>query len=380
LRTIAFYISGHGFGHASRDIEVINALLAAHADLRVVARTTVPAWLFARTVVARPEGRALSHLRPEGRALSHLRPEGRALGRRFTRFEVETDTGAAQIDSLHVDERLTVQRAREYMRTFDNRVAVEVEFLREHDARVVVFDVPPLAVAAAKGAGIPAVALGNFTWDWIYAGYAGAEDVVRCISDVYADSDVAFRLPMHGGFESFATITDVPFIARRSSRSPEETRQALGLPRDRRLVLLSFGGYGLDRIDQQALDALTGYAVIGSTAHPLNEDAMDDNGFRYEDLVRAVDVVVTKPGYGIISECVANQTAILYTSRGRFAEYDVLVREMPRYARARFIDHEDLFAGRWQTHLDGLLAQPAPPEHPRVDGAAVVAHRILGMI
>ena len=33
-------------------------------------------------------------------------------------------------------------------------------------------------------------------------------------------------------------------------------------------------------------------------------------GLRYEDLVQAVDVVFTKPGYGIISECIANDTAI----------------------------------------------------------------------
>ena len=41
--------------------------------------------------------------------------------------------------------------------------------------------------------------------------------------------------------------------------------------------------------------------------------------------MRAADVVVTKPGYGIIAECLANDTAIVYTSRGEFAEYDVLV-------------------------------------------------------
>ena len=50
------------------------------------------------------------------------------------------------------------------------------------------------------------------------------------------------------------------------------------------------------------------------------------HGLRYEDVVGAVDVVITKPGYGIISECVANDTALLYTSRGHFVEYDVLVR------------------------------------------------------
>ena len=58
-------------------------------------------------------------------------------------------------------------------------------------------------------------------------------------------------------------------------------------------------------------------------------------GVRYEDLVRAVDVVISKPGYGIISECVANDTALLYTSRGDFIEYDVFVAEMPRVLQSR---------------------------------------------
>ena len=57
------------------------------------------------------------------------------------------------------------------------------------------------------------------------------------------------------------------------------------------------------------------------------------SGYRYEDLVRAADVVVTKPGYGIIAECLANDTALLYTDRGRFIEYDVLVAAMRRSRR-----------------------------------------------
>jgi hypothetical protein len=97
-------------------------------------------------------------------------------------------------------------------------------------------------------------------------------------------------------------------------------------------------------------------------------------GYRYEDLVAAVDVVATKPGYGIVAECVANDTAVLYTSRGQFIEYDVMVQEMPRYVRCAFISNEDLYAGRWQGPLDALVDQPAPPERPRVDGAEIVAN------
>jgi L-arabinokinase len=103
------------------------------------------------------------------------------------------------------------------------------------------------------------------------------------------------------------------------------------------------------------------------------ERRLYDAGLRYEDLVRAVDVVVTKPGYGIIAECIANETAILYTLRGRFAEYDVLVREMPRFLRCAFIDHEALFAGCWREHLLRLLSAPPAPERPATDGAEVLA-------
>jgi L-arabinokinase len=165
-------------------------------------------------------------------------------------------------------------------------------------------------------------------------------------------------------------------------------------------VLLSFGGYGLQRIDLGAVGSLAEYTVIvtadvttnrranevpagaGSASFADNVRLVDEHGLyrdglRYEDLVAAVDVVLTKPGYGIIAECVANDTALVYTSRGHFVEYDVLVREMPRWLRCGFISNDDLLAGQWQTVLDATLAQAAPPETIGVDGAERAARLIL---
>ena len=102
-------------------------------------------------------------------------------------------------------------------------------------------------------------------------------------------------------------------------------------------------------------------------------------GLSYEDLVAAADVVVSKPGYGIVSECVANDTALLYTSRGRFIEYDLFVAEMPRILRCRYISPDDLRAGRWAEAIDALMAQPAPPERPAVNGADVAAQEVIAM-
>ena len=245
---------------------------------------------------------------------------------------------------------------------------------------------------------VPAVALGNFTWDWIYRDYAGGATAADAIGEVYRRAGRALRLPMHGGFETFADVIDLPFIARHARHAPADTRARLGLP-DGRLALVSFGGYGVTGIDLEALSRTDGWTLLVSASvpfgpdraplartaargalFPLDEPAMYAQGLRYEDVVAAVDVVVTKPGYGIISECLANDTALLYTARGHFVEYDVLVREMPTHVRCAYLPQADILRGHWQDALDALIAAPRPEPPLATDGAAVAADWILGQL
>ncbi len=86
-------------------------------------------------------------------------------------------------------------------------------------------------------------------------------------------------------------------------------------------------------------------------------------------------MVITKPGYGIISECIANGTAMVYTSRGRFAEYHVLVARDAALPALRLISHDALLAGRWRAALEPRR-RAAPPERPATDGAEVIADMI----
>lgn len=361
---IVFYISGHGFGHASRQIEIINAAGEAQPDIGIAVRTSAPRWIFDRTV----------------------RPS-------FTWLERVVDTGVVQIDSLRLDAAASIARARYFYSTFHARVAEEAELLRQYSARLVVSDAPPLGCAAAAVAGIPSVVCSNFTWDWIYAAYdetRQAPELIATIQTGYRCATAGWRLPMHGGFDAIAPVADVPFVARHATRGREETRAALDLPSDRPVVLSSFGGYGIEGLAIDRLDCLETWTVaVTGTKSPgvlprgvmfIDERRIYAAGLRYEDLVAASDVVATKPGYGIISECVANGTALLYTSRGRFAEYDVLVREMPRWLRCRFIELDDLLAGRWRGALDALRAAPPPPERARTDGAQIVAGMIGALL
>jgi hypothetical protein len=256
----------------------------------------------------------------------------------------------------------------------------------------VIGDIPPLAFAAAARAGVPSVALGNFTWDWIYEAYDAlrGSDVLHLVGEAYSCASQVLRLPMWGGFETVtAPIQELPLVARRSRRSPNEVRERLGLPGGR-LVLLSFGGYGLDRLGLSGLGDISGYHFLvprqGGRAWPedppnvvpLDVDSIYASGWRYEDVVAASDVVATKPGYGIIAECAANGAAMLYTSRGNFREYGVLVDWMPRLVRSAFLNHDDFYALHWQSHLDRLLDQPRPASVP-ANGAEVAAEAIDGL-
>ncbi len=311
----------------------------------------------------------------------------------MTLLEGETDTGIVQIDSLRMDENGTMTRAAEFYRTLPVRASREAEILREHDARLVIADAPPLGCAAAAIAGVPSVVVSNFTWDWIYEEYEADRTsdtfVLATIREAYAQASEGWRLPMCGGFRTVPNVIDIPFVARhaRTGLTPREIRRQLSLPLDTPLALVSFGGYGvaglrldqLDCLDEVGVVVTTEKSGLAPTGGPILQVAEEDIyncGLRYVDLTAAVDVVVTKPGYGIIADCVASNTAMLYTSRGRFAEYDVMVAEIPRFLRCEYLDLDSILAGRWRDALRRLLNQPRPPVRPRTDGADVVARLI----
>ena len=237
---IVFYVSGHGFGHASRTIEVINAVLARRPETRIGVRTSAPRWLFDLTV----KGKV---------AFSTL----------------ECDTGVVQIDALTLDEADTIRRAWAFHSDLVTRAASETRVLRELGAGLIVGDIPPLAFAVSASSGIPSIGLGNFTWDWVYADYPRvrlAPSLLPAIRGGYAKASMALRLPMSAGFETFSNVKDIPFIARHAARTREEVCKILKLPSDKPIVLVSFGGYGLPGLDTDVLSKFKKYTVI-STAN-----------------------------------------------------------------------------------------------------------------
>jgi len=68
---------------------------------------------------------------------------------------------------------------------------------------------------------------------------------------------------------------------------------------------------------------------------------------------------------------------MIYTDRGDFPEYDILVREMSRQLPVVYLPSTDFYAGRWEEAFQDLMAAPRPIRTTAADGSQVSAHAIL---
>lgn len=348
---IAAYVTGHGFGHATRMAAIVGALAERVPDLQVTVVSTVPEWLFGLNLAVPFSYRA------------------RAL-----------DVGVVQEDSIRLNIRATLEAYGALLAGQAALVEEEAALLRQARVQLVVADIPPAAFPIARRAGVPGVGIGNFSWDWIYADYVrdfpSGAPVVEAIRAAYGQADLFLRLPFHGPCDAFPVVRDLPLVARRARRPREEARRRLGLSDARPVVLLSFGGFDIQGIDFGRVERLDAFQFLSTQPLPRqirNVRVADMDGLRYEDVVAQADAVITKPGYGIVSECLVNRVPVLYTDRGRFAEYACLVEGLRRFGVCRFIDNADLLAGNWREALEDLLAQPQHWPALPADGARTAA-------
>ncbi|MBS1108108.1 MAG: Smr protein/MutS2 [Anaeromyxobacteraceae bacterium] len=347
---IALHLSGHGYGHMTRACEVLAEVRRRAPGVGLAVVGNVPESLVRRAI------------------------PGDLLFRRAA-----CDVGLVQADALHVDEAGTAAACAAFDADWDARADAEAGFLRETGVRLVVADIPPLAFEAAHRAGIPAVGLGNFSWDWIYRHLAGRQPSLAASAEraarAYRHATLLLELPFAGDLSAFTNRERIGLVARRPRVPRDEARRRLGLD-GRPAVLLSFGGVGLPGIEGGAAPGPTELRWL----FPSDVDGrLAGLGLTYPDVVHAVDVVVTKPGYGIVTDAIAAGTRLVYTERGDFPEYPILVREMQPLLACEHVSNADLLAGRLEGPVRRVLGRPVPPP-PDLDGAARGAARILELL
>jgi L-arabinokinase len=297
------------------------------------------------------------------------------------------DVGVVQQDSLEMDLQATLQTCRSLHENAPRTVEAELVFIQAHKAGMIVGDIPPLCFEIAARAAIPSVAITNFTWDGIYGAYVEKQPEFRVLIDEmrrwYAKATLALTLPYPCDLNVFSRREAISWISRISALQKDAARKKLSLPGSAVLVLLSFGGLGVRRLPWDELRRMRDFVFI-TTAGEKKTDGniriLPEVQRHYQDLVRAMDVIVTKPGYGIVADAIAHRVPVLYTDRGDFPEYPHLVQALTDCATACFIPQKDLLAGKLEFYLKRLLEKPPNWPAVKLNGAEVAAEKILALM
>ena len=345
--SLVLYVSGHGLGHATREITVLQSLAP---DIPLVIKTASPEW--------------------------HWRNE--LAGRAFEYVNTSFDVGTVQRDSLDSDATATLAAWRETDARNRARFAEERDDLLRRGAKLIVSDVPSFPLTVAESVGIPSICIANFTWADIYADLAGQEPafagIVEELRGEYARAtlhlEAGFALPMN----YFPNRESVGIIARTGCDRRDELAQALpASSREKRLALVYAGNWGLPipyatlaRFDDWHFLSLDG---VPEHDLPDNWSVLPRSLMAHPDLVASVDLVVSKIGYGLVGECLTGGTPILYCPRTGFAEYPVIDAYLSERPHGLRISVEAFASGDWGDTLDRVPPRGTIPKEAAPGGS-----------
>jgi hypothetical protein len=279
--TIAYFITPHGFGHASRAAAVMAALSELIPGLRFELFTTCPQWIFKES-----------------------------LETDFGYHPTRSDIGLVQTSPLSEDLAATCRQLDQTL-PFDQTLVDDLaETIRKMNCRLVICDIAPLGIVAAGAAGLPSVLVENFTWDWIYSGYLnaapGLQPHIKYLSRIFRQADHHIQTrplcrPVPG------TLQAAP-ISRRARTPRAQVRARLGIDGRDKMVLISMGGVPdrfefLSRLPGQIEPFLVIPGADGrSSPHPKVLLLPTHSDFYHPDLMAAADSLVAKAGYSTIAE------------------------------------------------------------------------------
>ncbi len=349
-------ISSHGFGHLAQVAPILNQLVRIRPELRLTIRSGLP----------------LEKMRTRIAAPSEF-------------INGRSDFGFVMLDAVRIDQDATANAYRVWHENWPGRVAAEAEFLRSLAPDLVLTDVAYLPLAGAAKAGIPSLSMCSLNWADLFAHVFGHEPWARAIHDeilaAYRGAECFLRLTPAMSMPDLANTRSIAPVAALGRDCRGELAARLDAAPHERIVLIAFGGF--DKNLNAAEWPLTPGVrwLVPESWGIAREDmaALEPLRMNFTDLLRSVDAVLTKPGYGTFTEAACNGTAVLYVRRDDWPEQDCLIDWLEKHARCAEVGEAELMAGTLQPVLERLWQQPRPAI-PRPDGAAEAAERIAAYL
>ncbi len=339
---ILWHVSSHGWGHAARQRELIRVYRLKCPDSHITVASDVPRWFW--------DGSEIDSFIPGSPSPIAVEKDG------------DIDLKTTQ---LHFQD--FILKSYDYLKT---------EVAKQHDLNpdLVITDIDPLPVKAAEINSIPALGISNFTWDWIMKEmFPDLREEAKLIADMYHHATY-LKLPPGPDHSPFHSAIDVPLLRGGPRGNPEKVNKLLP-PGRICLVALRELPPGVELSIPEGFTAVSSLPKpVHHLCHNITHSELSGAGATFADLVAACDVVVTKPGYGIVSQILTmGKRAVLFTGR-KFPEEECLLSPLLCRSGTSLIDIDG--TASTQSEISKVMEErcPAPVQSNGSEAIVEIVH------
>jgi len=338
-------ISSHGFGHLAQAAPVLNELAHLRPELKLTVRS--------------------------GLSLDKLRTR---LHCDFEHIFGSSDFGFIMLDAVRINFAATANAYRAQHANWRQRVADEATLLKRLKPDLVLTDVAYLPLAGAAQAGIPSLSMCSLNWADLFAHFFGREAWAAAIHTemlaAYRSTERFLRLTPSMAMSDLPRQHAIAPVSVIGNDRRALLRERLACSPQEKLVLIAFGGFNKD-LSLENWPQRKNLRWLIPQSWPIRRAdmaAFEPLELPFTDLLRSVDAVLTKPGYGTFTEAACNGVPVLYLRRDNWPEQDCLITWLQQNARCAEISQTELASGQLGAALDALWLQVAAAS-PKPDGA-----------
>lgn len=298
-----------------------------------------------------------------------------------------TDVGMVQLGPMQEDLNATVEKLGDMIPFAPTAVRHLARQVLGNHCCLILCDIAPLGIAVAQAAGIPSILVENFTWDWVYQGYAGQDHrivpYIDYLKQVFADADHHVQTQPVCRPDP-ARLATMP-VSRKSRKPSRQIRDHLDIPMEAPLVMLTLGGIPPDFKRFKQPQNPRGFYVIvpgGAETYQAKDTIRllpHHSGVYHPDLVGACDAVIGKLGYSTLAEVFHAGLPFGYIPRHGFRESAVLEAFIKEHMQALPLTEAQLQDGSWIDRVPDLLARPKV-RRKGMNGADQVARYIYRLL
>ena len=270
---ILYYITDHGLGHATRSVALIREL--EKHDIKLVIRNN-----------------------DAHNFLKKSLPKIKIITGQTDLIPIMNKENATMINYSK-----TKKNIRNWIKTLPAIIDRESQIIKKEKPNLIMSDISISPILAARKNNIKSIAISNFIWNETLDMPLKDQNILK---DGYSQADLIMKLPF-GSPINLQNKKNFGLLVRKLTERKSLIRKNMGIKKNEKLVTISLGG-----MSNYSFTTANNVKILDISNYKNSNKLKKINFIEGQNIINASDLVITKCGYGFVSECLAYGTKFRY--------------------------------------------------------------------